>query len=471
MRSARSALGFLLGSMALLLGTTAWRPLRADPGRPPNVVILVADDLGWNDVGFHNPAVKTPNLDRLVSEGLRLDRHYSYPICSATRAALLTGISTSRTGVNNASGLDLAYRILPQDFQAAEYQTWMFGKWHLGGPADYERSGPKYLPHQRGFDYFHGFLHGAIDYVSHERHDLGQLDWQRNGAPVEESGFTTDLLADDAVKHLTERDKTRPVLLYLAFNAVHGPLSPPPGTSVNRRDRRPLLLANVSYMDRAIGRVLDAIDREGMRQNTIVLFLSDNGGQLNQGASNDPWRGEKGTVFEGGIHTPAAIRWPGVIKPGSTSRQVISVIDWYPTLANATKLSVREPSRFDGKDLWANLIQGKVTPPDGLVIAQNGTAVFQGPWKLVVGLDRKGGGGQGGRPGEAKKKARGKGEAAAKKANRQGGKAESTSPLLFRIDDDPEEKTDLAARFPDVVQELLARGKSMTNLKRRGGKP
>jgi arylsulfatase A-like enzyme len=415
----------------------------------PNVVVIVADDLGWNDVGFHNPEVRSPNLDRLVQEGVRLDRHYSYPICSCTRAALLTGMSTSRTSVTNSSGLDLAYRLMPESFQAAGYQTWMRGKWHLGGAEGYERSGPEFLPHRRGFDDFYGLLHGVIDYQTHVRNDIDKLDWWRNGEAVKEPGFTTDLLADDAVKKLKGRDKARPVFLYLAFNAVHGPLTTPPGSNVSRRERRPTLLANVASMDAAIGRVLKTIDDEGMRDDTIVLFFSDNGGQLSQGASNAPLRAEKGTVFEGGIHTPATVRWPGVLKAGTSSKQVISVIDWFPTLADASGVEPKTHRAFDGKDLWKNLVEGKATPPEALVIAQGaGTAVFDGPWKLVIGPEQN-----------AERQ-----DAATKKAARA---ASQANPQLFRIDDDPEEKTNMAARFPEIVKDLRAKGQAMTSLTRR----
>lgn len=413
----------------------------AAEAKQPNVFIIVADDLGWNDVGFQNQEVKTPHLDKLVADGVRLQRYYSYPICSMTRAALMTGLSTSRTGVGNQRGLKLDTHILPQSFRTAGYQTWMFGKWHLGGASDNAFRGEKYFPHNRGFDCFYGFLHGATDYNLHVRPDTGEPDWQRNGEQIKEEGYSTDLLADDAVKMLKVRDKAKPVLLYLAFNAVHTPFGvPPSGTSLYRgltNRRRQNLLANVSHMDAAIGRVLKTIDEEGLRDNSLILFLSDNGGERQAGASNAPLRGEKGTTFEGGIRVPAVIRWPGVVKAGTESRQVISAIDLFPTLAAATGIKPGNTTPFDGRNLWPEIRDGKTTLPSNLVIAHGrNVAVLHGPWKLV-------------QSGEVRDQ------------------KQISEPLLFRINDDPEEKTDLAGQNPDVMMDLLARGKAMTDLSPR----
>jgi arylsulfatase A-like enzyme len=384
----------------------------------PNVVLIVSDDHGFGDVGWRNPAVETPHLDRLAAEGVRLDRFYVNPICSVTRGALMTGLASLRTGVNNSSGLDLKYRILPQVFQDAGYQTWMCGKWHLGGPADSQRSGPDYLPHARGFDYFYGHLHGAIDYDAHERKDLGQLDWQRNGAPVVERGFSTDLLADDAIQKVRSRDRTRPFLLYLAFNAVHGPLQPPPSAPrTSRRDRRAVLLANVTHLDAAIGRLLATLADEQLDEETIVLFFSDNGGQLSQGADNGGLRGEKGGTFEGGIRVPAAVRWTGTLPAGRVSDQFMAAMDVLPTLASAADVATGVETPLDGVDLWPALAAGKATDRRPFVMGNKDVACIAPPWKLVLTGPR-------------------------------------AAPLLFDVVADPQESRDLSAEHGDVVARL-----------------
>ena len=402
---------------AALLWCLTLAPLA--PAAPrPNVVIIVTDDHGYGDIGWNNPAVKTPHLDRLAADGARLERMVVNPICSVTRAALLTGLATARTGVNNSSGLDLKYRILPQAFHDAGYQTWMCGKWHLGGPEDSQRSGPQYLPQARGFDSFYGLLGGAIDYTTHERKETGQLDWQRNGQPIREEGFSTDLLADEASRLVRGRQKQQPFLLYLAFNAVHGPLAPPPSApTLSKRDRRPLLLANLTHLDAALGRVLATLDAEGLRNDTLVFFCGDNGGQLNQGASNGTLRGEKGGTFEGGIRVPAAIRWPGQIKAGQVSRQLMAAMDLLPTLCAAAGVATGIGEPLDGVNLWPALTTGRVGKHPPFVMGNKDVACFSEPWKLVVP---------------------------------PGGEA----PLLFDIQADPAESRDLAAAHPEIVATL-----------------
>ena len=411
----RFHLTLLIGLIPLLCGFND-----AVAQNRPNVVIIVSDDHGFNDIGWNNPEVKTPVLSRLASEGAILDRFYSNPICSVTRAALMTGISTIKTGVNNRQGLDLKYRILPQAFHDAGYQTWMFGKWHLGGAEDNSFNTAEYMPHRRGFDYFYGFLHGAIDYYTHERHDLGKLDWQRNGKPVEEKGFTTDLLADDARRMISERDKSKPFLIYLPFNGVHGPLQMPPGSAAGqgrRQDRRVTLLANLTHLDKAVGRLAKTLEDEGIDKNTIILFFGDNGGQLSNGASNEPLRGEKGGTFEGGIREPAFIRWPGVISPGQKSGQFISAMDVLPTLAAAAGIETGIKGAIDGVNLWPALKSGKVAEHPPFVMGFRDTALFSGHWKLIS-------------PGQGQ------------------------APMLFDIVKDPNEKIDVAGQNKEVVARL-----------------
>ncbi len=376
--------------------------------------------------------VKTPNLDRLAARGVQLHRYYTYPICSCTRAALLTGLSTSRTGVNNRTGLDLKYHILPQTFKALGYATWMIGKWHLGGTEDNTLKGEKYYPHARGFDYFYGFLHGAIDYSSHIRKDLNQLDWQRNGSPVKESGYTTDLMADDAVRKIKSRSKGDPFFLYLCFNAVHGPVKTPPSGlgeyTQLRESRRAMLLANVTYLDAAIGRVLKSLEEEGITDETLVIFVSDNGGQLSNGASNLPLRGEKGTLFEGGTRVPALIAWPGMLKGGEISQQVVGVMDLFPTLVEALDIKAGNPFPFDGKSRWKQIRDGTPIPPESLVLTiGKESSILHGPWKLIQGDET----------------------------------------FLFRINDDPNETTNLAKANPEVVRDLSTRMRTFTDLQPR----
>lgn len=411
----------------------------------PNVVVIVADDLGWGDVGYHNESVHTPHLNQLAKDGLRLERFYAYPTCSTTRSALMTGVATLRTSVNNRTGLPLSYRTLPQSFQKAGYQTWMFGKWHLGGSEDNVYSTEEFLPHKRGFDYFKGHLHGAIDYYKHVRKDLQKPDWQVNGVQVAEEGFSTDLLANAAIEKVHQRDADKPFFLYLPFNAVHGPLQAPPAGLERYADeasrKRQTLLANVTAMDEAIGRVLAAIDMAGERNETLVVFFSDNGGQLSQGASNGELRGEKGTVFEGGIRLPAVVRWPGNVPADQASNQLVWVADLFPTLTAAAAVNPDVDHEFDGVDLSAALFRNEQISRPLFVTGTADQAAFDGRWKLIA--------------------------------------SRGQSPMLFDIDADPYEKSDVASDHPDVVTQLTAAIDELntaapkqqgTGTKRSGGK-
>ncbi len=408
----------------------------------PNLVIFVADDLGFNDVGYHGSEIRTPNIDRLVAEGVELDRFYSFPVCSPTRAALMTGRLPLRFGITGPlrprdDGLPLDEHLLPQTFRAAGYQTLMVGKWHLGASDD------DHLPHHRGFDHFYGFVNGFIDYYTHESRESGRPDWQRNGKPLNEPGYSTDLFAAEAVRLLRGRDKTKPVLLYLALNAPHSPLqAPEPLIEKYRAIEHPgrrVFAAMVEAMDTAIGRVLATIDEQGMKQNTLVVFFSDNGGASRGAASNQPLMGGKGSVFEGGIRVPAVIRWPGVLEAGRKSRQVIAVQDLFPTLAAAMAVQPRNSKPFDGRNLWPAIRDGKNIPPENVVIGAGGNcAVLHGRWKLVqLGLTTDG----------------------------------APQTYLIDIEKDPREKWDLSAEHPELVRELAARIAPWTESLRAGRGP
>ena len=388
----------------------------------PNVVVIVSDDEGWGDIGWNNPEVKTPNLNRLAEEGVRLDRFYVNPICSVTRAALMTGMHTLRTGVENFSGLDLKYQTLPQALKDAGYQTWMCGKWHLGGERENSLSGPEYLPTARGFDHHYGLLGGAVDYNTHMKPRTQELDWWRNGKPAEEKGYSTDLLAKEAIGLIQKRDTGRPFFLYLAFNAIHGPISAPPGLGDERRGRgRATLLQAMTALDEATGKVIEELDQQGIRKNTLVIFFSDNGGDLTKGSTNLTLREGKGTVFEGGIRVPAAIQWPGVLPSGQTSDQFLCVADLFPTIIDLTGTKMKVTPNFDGQDLWPDLKQGQPAERSVYFMGNKDVAVFRPPWKLITSP-------------------RGRG----------------TPPMLFDVVSDPSEKTDVAGQHPNIVRELSA---------------
>lgn len=341
----------------------------------PNLVVIVTDDHGFGDISAHGCPAPTPNMDRLGREGIRLERFYATPVCSVTRSTLLTGRNPLRTQVNNSRGLDLGEHTLPQTFKAAGYQTFMCGKWHLGGLYNTQsntvingvsvpvvREGEEYQPQNRGWDAHYGEYTGAINYTTHVSQEFGTPDWWWNGQPNLDAGWSTDLLADKAVQLLQQRDPSRPTVLYLAFNAVHGPVSAPASylanyASVPNVNRRTTLAA-LEQMDVAVGRVLDALDAEGITTNTLVVFFGDNGGQAASGGSNLPLRGDKGDLYDGGIHTPAALRWPGVLPSGVTNcQQFVWVGDLFPTLCAAAGVAPLNTKPLDGVNVWP-LLQG-----------------------------------------------------------------------------------------------------------------
>jgi arylsulfatase A-like enzyme len=404
----------------------------AAPAGQPNVVIFLADDLGWGNVGYHGSEGQTPHIDRLAREGVRFEQFYSYPVCSPTRAGLLTGRSPMRYGIVYSVvrpwanyGLPLDEHILPQTFKAAGYQTAITGKWHLG------HAHVKQLPHLRGFDHFYGHVNGAIDYYTHERE--GGIDWQRNGESVREEGYSTDLLAAEANRFIEGRDRNRPLFLYVPFNAPHGPLQAPPGGLIKKyskisNERRRTYLAMVEAMDAALGRVLATLEKQGMAENTLVLFLSDNGGPLGQGASNLALRAGKGTTFEGGIRVPALMHWPVGLKGGRSLNQVMTVLDVLPTLAAAAGLRPGNVKPLDGRNMWPAITTGQISPREDLFFAVGPDetlhlGVRRGEWKLVREISKS---------------------------------ERNEKNYLFNIADDPNESADLSAKRPDLVKELVA---------------
>ncbi len=406
----------------------------------PNILFIVADDVGWKDVGFRGSDIRTPNLDKLAEGGAVLDQFYAQPMCTPTRAALLTGRYPVRyglqTGVIPASGtygLAKDEWLLPQALKSAGYSTAIIGKWHLG------HADKAYWPRQRGFDHQYGPLIGEIDYFTHEA--SGKTDWYRNNEVLKEPGYSTTLLGNDAVDLIESHDPSKPLFLYLAFNAAHTPYQAPEEYLAKYKDiedpSRRAYAGSITAMDDQIGRVVAALEKKKMRENTLIVFMSDNGGTRNPlftGAiadvsktkipcDNGPYREGKGTVYEGGTRVVALANWPGRIPAGVVVDEMIHTVDWFPTLATLGGGSMAESKPLDGLDVWQTISAGKPSPRTELVynIEPFRAGIRQGDWKLVW---------------------------------------KTTLPPkveLFNLAADPSEKNNVAAQHPDKVAVLQKR--------------
>lgn len=406
----------------------------------PNIVHIVADDLGWKDVGFNGASdIRTPNLDKLATEGARFSQFYAQPMCTPTRAALMTGRYPFRYGLQTivipgpaGYGLDTSERLLPQCLKDAGYSTAIIGKWHLG------HADVKYWPRQRGFDYQYGAMIGELDYFSHS--DAGVLDWFRDNKPVLEAGYTTQLLGGDAVRYINAQSADKPFYLYLAFNAPHTPYQAPQEyidrfQAIADPTRR-TYAGMISCLDDEIGRVVSALEQKSLRGNTLILFHSDNGGTTNAmfagqmtdlsktrlPCDNGPYRDGKGTLFEGGCRVAACANWPGRIK-AQTVDGIIHAVDVFPTLTGLAGASTAACKPLDGVDVWSTIAEGKPSPRNEVVynIEPFRGAVRVGDWKLIWRA------------------------------------LIPSSVDLYNLKDDPYEKANLAAANPDKVTALQER--------------
>jgi arylsulfatase A-like enzyme len=404
MRSRRRlliGLGMLGLAVLALFGRSGVRAREAM--ERPNVLVILVDDLGVGDLSsFGAPDLETPNIDALVASGLRFSNAYANcPVCSPTRAALLSGRTPDVVGVpgvirtherNNWGFLDPDAPLLPELLREAGYHTAIVGKWHLG------LESPN-TPGERGFDHVHGFLGDMMDdYYTHRRHDINYM--RLGDAEIDPEGHATDLFSDWAVEYLDSRkDRADPFFLYLAYNAPHTPIQPPEDwvDRVRRREpgidaKRARLVALIEHLDDGIGRVLRALDANGQGESTLVLFASDNGGQLDVGARCGPYRGGKGDLYEGGIRIPMAARWPGQIDPGSSTDHVTLTMDLMPTACELAGVAI--PEETEGRSL-VPLFLGRSLPDDDRplifvrreggprYLGQDYYAIRQGPWKLV----------------------------------------------------------------------------------------
>jgi arylsulfatase A-like enzyme len=407
--------------------------------RPPGVVVILADDLGYADVGFQGcKDIPTPNIDRLAREGVICTSGYvSHPFCSPTRAGLMTGRYQQRFGHENNPtylpndpkvGLPVDQTTVADVLRRAGVVTGAVGKWHLGAE-------PRFHPNRRGFDAYFGLIGGGHDYfnLNSFRTDPARaaseylIPLVRQSEPVEESGYLTDILTREAVKFL-ESNREKPFILYLAYNTPHTPLQ---GTDEDIAKvasipdpKRRTYASMVVALDRGVGKVLETLGRIDRERDTLVVFLSDNGGPTPVStARNDPLRGFKGMVYEGGVRVPFAIRWPAKIKPGTRYDEPVCSIDLFPTAAAVTGTPLPDGLTLDGVNLVPYLTGEETGPPHQALFWRTGggatSAVRQGKLKLV----------------------------------RVGEKA----PELYDLGSDISESHDLASERPDDVKRLLSR--------------
>lgn len=418
--------------------------------RKPNIIVIVADDLGNADLGYRGGKIRTPNIDRLASTGVRLESYYGLPLCTPARAALMTGRYPLRHGLqtlvifpSHKYGLPTDERTLPQALKEVGYGTYMVGKWHLG------HADRKYWPQNRGFDHFYGNVVGEVDYFTKDRG--GVIDWQRNGTFLKEEGYYTTQIGDEAVGLIGKHDVSKPMFLYFASLAPHAPFQAPSEGVEAYRDlfadeQHRKYAAMITQLDVQIGRLIVALEQRGMRDDTLIFFTSDNGGAVSAlfatgarspeereasggvalgskpPASNAPFRGGKGSLHEGGVRLPAIVNWPAKLKPAIVN-EPLHHVDLMPTLLALVGGKGSPDHPFDGRDAMPAISAGAPSPHDDVLInveAFRG-AIRRGNWKLV-------------------------------RTALLPGKVE-----LFDLAADPGEQENVAERHPEVVKDLESR--------------
>ncbi len=445
MRRVRTA---CLGALFVLIAS--WTTVPVWAAEPPNIVIILADDLGNADLGYRGSKIKTPNIDALANGGARLESYYGLPLCTPARAALMTGRYPIRHGLqtlvifpSHTYGLPTDERTLPQALKDVGYSTYMVGKWHLG------HADRKYWPQNLGFDHFYGNVVGEIDCFTKDRG--GVIDWQRNGTFLREEGYYTDLIGDEAVRLIEKHDNAKPMFLYFSSLAPHAPYQAPQADIDMYQDlfSDPIhrtYAGMVTNLDRQIGRIIAALEAKGMRENTLIVFTTDNGGATSAlfatgarspeereesggvelgstlPASNGRFAGGKGTLKEGGVRLPAIFNWPDKIK-SAVIDEPLHHVDIMPTLLAlaGAKGSLDHP--FDGMNAWATIAEGQPSPHEDLLLGVElfRGAIRKGNWKLLkIAL----------LPGKTQ---------------------------LFDLAKDPGETTNVADQHPMVVNDLEAR--------------
>jgi arylsulfatase A-like enzyme len=423
----------LLRNTAAGAVAAATETLFAQRNTPPNIVFILADDLGYADVScYGRPDLSTPNIDALAARGVRfLQAYANSAVCSATRTALMTGRYQDRLTVGldeplttRAVGLPPEHPTLPSLFRKAGYGTTLIGKWHLGEP-------PKFGPLQSGYDHFYGFRGGALDYYSH-RGNLGPEDLWEDEVKVHQAGYLTDLLGSRAVEVINNYAKSgRPFLLSLHFNAPHWPWEAPGDEAESERLRstgKPMVDYDggsqktyqrmIQDLDLQVGRVMEALGANGISENTILIFTSDNGGE--RFADTWPFTGRKTELLEGGLRIPAIMAWPARIPQGRTADQVAISMDWLPTLLAAAGTPPDPKFPPDGINLLPMVAEGAPSVPRKLFWRYKANvqrAARDGDYKFLKILD---------------------------------------NTFLFNVVDDPMERANLRERKKDFYDRLVA---------------
>ncbi len=412
--------------LALLAALCGLFFITASAANQPNVIFIMADDLGNADVGYHGSDIKTPNIDKLANEGVRLENFHGMPVCTPSRAALMTGRYPMRYGLQTLV---------------------IFPNHSYGLPTDERTPDRKYWPQNRGFDHFYGNLVGEVDYFTKIRGGL--VDWQRNGKFLQEKGYYLDLIGDEAVKLIEQQDKNKPFFLYFASLAPHAPYQAKKSdedryAATIKDPTRRTYAAMITSVDEQVGRIVAALEKQGLRENTLIIFSSDNGGprsavvasgahspeeraesgvkQESLPASNGDLRGGKGSLYEGGVRVPTIFNWPGKLKPRVVT-EPLHMVDIMPTVLALAGGKSGPEKPLDGKDIWATVAEGQPSSHEDILVnveAFRG-AVIKDRWKLV-------------------------------KIALLPGKTE-----LFDLTSDPGEKNNVAEQNPEVVRDLESR--------------
>ena len=442
--------------------------------KKPHIVFILADDLGFNDIGYHNSKIKTEVLDELAHTGVKLQNYYVQPICTPTRAQLLTGRYNIHTGLQHsiiwpsqANALPKNETTIAEKLKENGYRTHIVGKWHLGF---YKK---EFIPTRRGFDSFYGFLTGGQDYYSHvnrlgyHKPGFNFLDgydfWRDEKVQRDVVGqYTTFLFAEEAERIIKEHDSKIPLFLYLSFQAPHMPLQVPKrflkGYNDIKDRKRRVYAAMVSCLDEAVGNVTRALKERGLWENTVLIFSSDNGGQITGGGNNWPLRGWKNSLWEGGVRTVGFVNSQLIQKPQRIHHGLMHVSDWFPTLVHLAEASV-EGLPLDGVNQWKSISEGTSSSrkellhnidcygvpwgiPDRYLSCRQ-AALRRGNWKLLLGC-----------PGNGSWIPAAEMDVPAQVSSKC---HKNKTIFLFNVANDPEEREEISEQHPEVVRDLLNR--------------